>query len=78
MVTVRKLLAELQELPEEVLDAEIRIIMQPVWPFEYSLSSNSGVLLMVGEEQTPIVYLAEGEQIGYASEDVLNALGWNE
>lgn len=69
-------LGELKQLLEDLTDeheltdeTEVRIAMQPTYPFEYSLSDRSAV---VGG----VVYLAEGSQESYLPSEVSKALGW--
>jgi len=50
-------------------DAEVRLATQPSWPFEYDVSE-------VGETED-VVYLAEGEQVGYLPAAVSAGLGWS-
>jgi hypothetical protein len=49
-------------------DMEVRFASQPSWPFEYSISD------IYPTEN--VVYLAEGEQIGYLPGEVASELGW--
>lgn len=52
-------------------DPEVRLAIQPSWPFEYSIHSISSPRLKDdrGEddrgEKVPVVYLSEGSQLGY-------------
>lgn len=75
-------ISELRELVEELEesglgDAEVRLATQPAWPFEHSLSTAFYVQDEGGD--SPVLYLAEGRQIGYLPDDVkgnLTAQGW--
>jgi hypothetical protein len=53
-------------------DAEVRLATQVDWPFEYtvqSVASADEMGALRGEEDAPnIVYIAEGEQLGYLPE----------
>jgi len=79
-MTISELIYELQRMPQ---DAEIRLAMQPAWPFEYSIG---GVVLVSSNEsegfddreheEEAIVYLSEGSQIGYLSDEAREELGW--
>ncbi len=53
------------ESPDE--DPEVRLAMQPRWAFEYSIHSVTPVSLREspGGEEVPVVYLSEGDQLGY-------------
>jgi len=94
---VRDLIDQLKSMNP---DAEVRLAIQPSWPFEHSLSRE---LIEIAEtecegcdgsgrgyegdschscngtgktEAEPIVYLAEGNQIGYLPGLVSRGLGW--
>ena len=52
------------EYPDE--DPEVRLAMQPQWAFEYSLRSVAPVYLEDHHGGAfPVVYISEGEQLGY-------------
>ena len=52
------------DYPDE--DPEVRLAMQPRWAFEYSIHSVAPVLFEGDRgEETPVVYLSEGVQLGY-------------
>ena len=83
-MTVEELKRELDSMPQ---DAEVRLAMQPSWPFEYTISSvieivkeddGSYGVSEVDEDDGPeiVVYLSEGRQIGYLPEAVIEELGW--
>ena len=72
-MTVQELIMELEAMNP---DSEVRLAMQPQYPFEYSI----GGVVEVGPdgdpdadfdydtrdyEQPPVVYLSEGSQLGY-------------
>ena len=46
------------------LDPEVRLAIQPSWPFEYSIHSISCLEDLKGED-APVVHLSEGVQLGY-------------
>ena len=81
-MTVGELKAILDNLDD---DSEIRLAMQPSWPFEYDISD---VIPVEDEDATDeeietfngspcdIVYLVEGRQIGYLPGHVSRELGW--
>ena len=72
--------------------SEVRLAMQPAWPFEYSISDVVPIIEdeIVDEEDAEeaeqnipdspkkddIVYLVEGTQIGYLPTHVCKELGW--
>jgi hypothetical protein len=56
-------------------DAEVRLASQPAWPFEYAIDQ-SNVAVEVELDDTPVVYLDEGAQLGYLPEPVRHQLGW--
>jgi len=73
--TVSDLLEELQQFDP---DAEVRLATQPGWPFEWSLSSRQpGPAVQIDLEGQPVVYLVEGEQLGYLPGSVSEELGWS-
>ena len=65
------LVSELIEMLEDIAsshpgtDPEVRLAMQPRWAFEYSIHSVTPVSLEEGLEATVVVYLSEGNQLGY-------------
>lgn len=69
-------LGELMQLLEQMAEehdlgdeTEVRIAMQPNYPFEYSLSDRATVV-------NGVIYLAEGSQEGYLPGEVSRGLGW--
>lgn len=76
-MTVKELINELQQYPEE---SEVRLAMQPNWPFEYSISDVVYTPPVLNdneeEEEIGIVYLAEERQIGYLPGIISEELGW--
>lgn len=76
-MTVIELREALEQMPDE---AEVRLAMQPSWPFEYSIMD---VIPMEPDEEEPeeddpirIVYLVEGSQLGYLPAAATEAIGW--
>ena len=53
-------------------DMEVRFASQPNWPFEYSILD--AVLAHVDEED--VIYLEEGQQLGYLPREAKEELGW--
>ncbi len=73
-LTVSQLIEELEELDP---DAEVRLATQPSWPFEWHLSTTEpGPAMQVTLDDQPVVYLVEGEQLGYLPDTVCRELGW--
>lgn len=91
-MTLGDLIERLQDLAEEHgEDLEVRLAHQPNWPLEYSIGEvttteavRDGDLDEDGEAAQPedaqpaIVYIGEGQQLGYLSGDASRALGWKE
>ena len=48
---------------------------QPAWPFEYAIDPTNAAV-EVELDDTPVVYLGEGAQLGYLPEPVRHQLGW--
>ena len=73
-LTVSQLIEELDGLDP---DAEVRLATQPTWPFEWHLSaSEPGPAMQLTLDDQPVVYLIEGEQLGYLPDAVCRELGW--
>ena len=65
--------SELKEILEYYDDdMEVRFASQPNWPFEYSILD--AVMVHVDEED--VIYLEEGQQLGYLSREAKEELGW--
>ena len=65
--------SELKEILEHYDDdMEVRFASQPSWPFEYSILD--AVLAHVDEED--VIYLEEGQQLGYLNHKAKEELGW--
>ena len=74
-LTVSELIDELEDCDPE---AEVRLATQPSWPFEWSLSINEpGPAVQIDLDGQPVVYLIEGEQLGYLPGSVAEWLGWS-
>lgn len=88
-MTLRDLIDQLTDLADEHGDQlEVRLAQQPRWAFEYQLAD----VAVVGpheraeadedddedgdSSEPPVVYLAEGRQIGYLPGAAAHALGW--
>jgi hypothetical protein len=56
-------------------DAEVRLTQQPTWPFEYAIDPTNPAV-EVDRDDGPVVYLAEGAQLGYLPQVVCEQLGW--
>ncbi len=73
-MTVGELIHELKYMDE---GATVRFASQPSWPFEYSID---GVIQTTvrdsGDWEEDIVYLEEGEQVGYLPSEAKKELGW--
>lgn len=68
-MTVGDLLDLLDGLDE---DMPVFLAQQPSYPFEYELDEGR-VVEISGEE---VLYLVEGDQIGYLPDKVRNEIGW--
>ena len=68
-MTVRDILNTLDGLDPET---EVRFAFQPNYPLEYSIDD----IVEVNIDGEEIVYLGQGEQIGYLQEEVVDALSW--
>ncbi|WP_429554282.1 hypothetical protein [Paraburkholderia sp. MM5477-R1] len=66
---VEELMEVLEGLPPH---AEVRLAQQPNWPFEYSI----GDIAELVTDDGFVVYLGEGQQLGYLSGEAAESLGW--
>lgn len=65
-------------------DTEVRLAMQPSWPFEYSIGGIVRITSLEDKEYDydgesdgeSVVYLGEGSQLGYLPSIVKDELGW--
>lgn len=67
---------ELKEVLDQMDDdIEVRLAMQPSWPFEYTINDYA---VIEGEDEDDVgtLYLTEGHQIGYLPKAVCDELGW--
>lgn len=81
-MTVQDLIYELGQMNP---DAEVRLAIQPSWPFEYDLNGVVEVYtneyinadtMEVENDGEQRVYLEQGEQLGYLPGAVKELLGW--
>jgi hypothetical protein len=72
-VTVVELIEELEACDP---DAEVRLAQQPAWPFEYAIDRDHVAVQVQSGDDEPVVYIAEGAQLGYLPETVREQLGW--
>ena len=70
-VTVTDLLQALEACDP---DAEVRLAHQPAWPSEDAIDPTDAAV-EVELDDTPVVYLAEGAQLGYLPEPARTQLG---
>ena len=68
-MTVEELISQLEDLDPNL---EVRFAAQPRWPFEYSIKS----VVEVELEEEVVVYLEEGNQLGYLPKEASDALDW--
>lgn len=63
---ISELIEELEAIQDRLQgeDLEVRLAMQPSWPFEYSIRSVTCLEDSEGEGAS-VVYLSEGVQLGY-------------
>ncbi len=71
MMTVGDLLDLMDGYDEEV---EVRFATQPSYPLEYEIGGADSVML--DGNGTEILYLIEGNQLGYLPSKVTEAIGW--
>ena len=73
-MTVGELIQELKYMDE---DATVRFASQPNWPFEYSIYGVVQTTVKdIRDNEEDIVYLEEGEQVGYLPKEAKDELGW--
>jgi hypothetical protein len=86
---LNELIETLQQLAQEYGDeTEVRLAVQPSWPFEHGIGRIEAVDLNGGEDEDEgegggagpdanvIVYIGEASQIGYLPGAASRALGW--
>jgi hypothetical protein len=71
-VTVTDLIQHLESCDP---DAEVRLAHQPAWPLGYAIDPTTPTV-EVDLDGGPVVYLAEGAQLGYLPHTVRQQLGW--
>lgn len=72
-MVVSELIALLQDFDG---DTEVRLAIQPSWPFEHRVGQVALVAGLDGEGDADIVYIGEGEQLGYLAQEAAFCLGW--
>ncbi len=73
-MTVAELIEELRFIDP---NAEVRLAQQPRWAFEYSIDAVVEVELDDDEDdEKTVVYISEGEQLGYLPVEAKNRLYW--
>ena len=72
-MTVEELIQELKYMDG---DATVRFASQPSWPFEYSINGVIQTTVQHRNEEEDVVYLEEGQQIGYLPKEAKDELGW--
>jgi len=81
-MTLQDLINQLQELADEFgPDTEVRLAQQPAWAFEYSVGDVAACTSDPDDEDgeepdAPVVYISEGQQLGYLPGAAANTLGW--
>ena len=55
-------------------DSPVLFASQPGWPFEYSIADVN--VYEDSQEGTQVIYLVEGQQLGYLNGTVREAIGW--
>lgn len=89
---IRDLKELIDSMDEEELDSNVYLLIQPNWPFVYSVSSAEYISQLDFDypatsdpdddeegffgEKRPGLYLAEGSQLGYATNVELDRFGW--
>ena len=72
-MTIGELKEVLQDLDD---DMDVRLAMQPFWPFEYTIGDTAVVGDAENEDGESVLYLTEGRQIGYLPKRACDELGW--
>lgn len=89
-MSINDLIEQLEGLREDFGgDTEVRLAMQPNWPFEYAIADVQVVEMSPEfeegdddeevpdvENETTVVYLLEGEQLGYLPGYCSKQFGW--
>ncbi len=77
-MTIAELIQHLQDIIEDAdvdENTEVRLAMQPSYPFEYSIG-NVVHVEGLGEKEETVVYIGEGQQLSYLAHAVSEELGW--
>lgn len=69
-MNVSQLIRKLQEIAETDPNAEVRLAVQPSWPFANHLGWN----VVLADDG--VVYIPEDGQEGYLGDEAKEALGW--
>jgi hypothetical protein len=68
---------ELKELLDGLDDdVDVRLAMQPSWPFEYSIGTPVIIGNPENEDGESVLYLPEERQTRYLPKEVCDELGW--
>ena len=83
MLTIKELKDIIDDIPEEDLDKPVYLLMQPNWPFDYSISQADFIPEREWRddedgpsEGRPGLYLTKGSQLCYAGSVELSYFGW--
>lgn len=81
-MNIREMIQRLEEAAEAYGDdAEVRLMTQQHWPFENAIAGVTSLELIQGEsdddfdsegDADQVVYIVEGQQLGYGSERAWN------
>lgn len=75
-MTIRDLIERLEDFADDFGDdIEVRLAQQPRWAFEYSIGNIAAVEDL--QDSDPIIYIGEGQQLGYLPGDAARELGWS-
>lgn len=80
-MNLRDLISELEDLAAEFGDdVDVRLAHQPRWAFEYAIDQVVGVVTQNKRDGNgeAVVYLSEGQQIGYLPGAASVELGWSD
>lgn len=90
-MNITELIEQLQAFAAEHGDVEVRLAVQPNWPFEHSIGSvalgqepiyegtmdpEDGTVATAEDEVPAIIYIGEGRQLGYLPAMAREGLGW--
>jgi hypothetical protein len=71
-LTVEALIEALEDCDP---NAEVRLAHQPSWPLQFAVDSDHPTAAL-DLEDGPVVFLREGEPLGYLPEPARTQLGW--